>query len=48
MTRRFQANALERLAAAVFEAHGTPPQEAQTAARLLVQAAQEAGVEVDT
>ena len=38
MTRRFQADALERLAASVFEAHGTPAQEAQTVARLLVQA----------
>jgi uncharacterized oxidoreductase len=38
MTRRFQADELERLAAAIFEAHGTPAQEAQTVARLLVQA----------
>ncbi|MYF92363.1 MAG: Ldh family oxidoreductase [Gemmatimonadetes bacterium] len=38
MTRRFQADALERFAAGVFEAHGTPAQEAQTVAHLLVQA----------
>ncbi len=38
MTRRFQANVLERLVANIFEAHGTPFQEAQTVARLLVQA----------
>ena len=38
MTRRFQADALERLAADIFETHGTPAQEAQTVARLLVQA----------
>ena len=38
MARRFQADELEQLAAGVFEAHGTPAQEAQTVARLLVQA----------
>ena len=38
MTRRFQANVLEAVSSHVFEAHGTPFQEAQTVARLLVQA----------